>query len=108
MLGLMASAGAVLEFILNPLLGRMRWAQFLSLRSYLTLVCSSRSLSFSRSDTYGRFLFIMLGPIGQLLCDGTIAMFPNSLTAVIAGRVVTGMTMVQNTTTLQYQLPGRI
>jgi len=31
MLGLMASAGAVLEFILNPLLGRMRWAQLLSL-----------------------------------------------------------------------------
>lgn len=68
LLGLMASSGAVLEFLLNPMFGRM-------------------------SDKYGRFAFIMMGPIGQMICDGLIALNPSSMGLVIAGRIVTGMTM---------------
>lgn len=62
LLGVMGSSGAVLEFLLNPLIGRC-------------------------SDKYGRLPFIMLGPIGQFICDLAIAFNPTSMPLVIAGGV---------------------
>jgi MFS family permease len=76
MLGMMASSGGMLEFILNPLIGRL-------------------------SDKYGRFIFIMLGPLGNCVLDGLIAANPSSPTLLVAGRVISGMTMTAFVTILR-------
>jgi MFS family permease len=76
MLGTMASCGGMLEFILNPLIGRL-------------------------SDKYGRFFFIMLGPVGNCVLDGLIAANPHSQALLVGGRVISGMTMTAFVTILR-------
>ncbi len=64
---MISSCGSVLEFIFGPCLGRL-------------------------SDRYGRFPFLMIGPLGSLVCDGLVALYPSWATVVV-GKVVSGMTV---------------
>lgn len=62
-----SSCGSVLEFIFGPCLGRL-------------------------SDQYGRLPFLLIGPIGSLVCDGLVALHPSWATVVL-GKVISGMTV---------------
>ena len=78
LMGLMASSTSVLEFCFGPCLGRM-------------------------SDRFGRLAFILLGPLGLLVCDGLVSLAPVKW-VVIVGQVIKGMTLTSFVTILRGSL----
>ena len=77
-LGLMSSAGSLLEFIFGPCFGRL-------------------------SDRYGRMVFLLVGPVGTILCDGMVFLFP-SQPVLIVGKVVSTLTVTAFVTILRSSL----
>eukprot|EP00943_MAST-04B_sp_MAST-4B-sp1_P008536 g8536.t1 len=62
-MGMVSTIGALLEFLLNPLLGRL-------------------------SDCYGRRVFVLLGSIGTTMMDLFVHLNPNSLSRLIARTIL--------------------
>jgi adenylate kinase len=62
-MGMVSTIGALLEFLLNPLLGRL-------------------------SDCYGRRVFVLLGSIGTTMMDLFVNLNPNSLSHLIARTIL--------------------
>eukprot|EP01048_Picozoa_sp_COSAG05_P003718 COSAG05_NODE_178_length_14897_cov_619.335248_15_plen_440_part_00 len=75
LMGVMTSATSVLEFVLGPCLGRM-------------------------SDKFGRRIFLLIGPMGLLVCDGLGCLLPARAT-IIAGSIVRGMAITAFITILR-------
>ena len=77
-IGLMATAGSLVEFVFGPCFGRL-------------------------SDRYGRYIFLLVGPLGTIVCDGLVFCVP-SLPVIIASKVVSTLTVTAFVTILRSSL----
>eukprot|EP01047_Picozoa_sp_COSAG01_P040727 COSAG01_NODE_3447_length_6079_cov_12.927343_2_plen_417_part_00 len=77
-IALMATSGSMVEFVFGPCFGRL-------------------------SDRYGRLLFLLVGPLGTVIFDGLVFLFP-SQPVLILGKIVSTLTVTAFVTILRSAL----